>query len=184
MLVSGLNSDAPPGSQDRGNEMNANYGFTCRAAFALATVCTALLVCNMAAMPIYKQQIFLERGTITTGGEMVILIGFVLVLMFNVMSLLWVSSRIRKAEAVHMGDITVLTLGALCLILLVGEKVMVDEIGREYLLGWEVVGEWVILYVFLTIQLLYNFIILRRVYRVCRNAPPPSDRHSSNQLEP
>jgi hypothetical protein len=72
---------------------------------------------------------------------------------------------------VRIGDIAVLTLGALCLILLVGEKVMADEIGREYLLGWEVVGEWVILYVFLTIQLIYNVIILRRVYHVCRSAP-------------
>jgi hypothetical protein len=51
--------------------------------------------------------------------------------------------------------------------LLVGEKAMVDEIGREYLLGWEVVGEWIILYVFLAIQLLYNIFILRRVYRAC-----------------
>lgn len=152
--------------------MKRTYGFMCCAAFALAIVCTALLVYSMAAIPIYKQQVFLERGRITSGAEMVILIGFVLVLVFNVVSILWVSSCIRKAEAVRRGDIAVLTLGALCLILLVGEKVMVDEIGREYLLGWEVFGEWAILYVFLTIQLLYNIIILRRVYRICRSAPP------------
>jgi hypothetical protein len=172
-----------PRSKDKRNEMTVNYGFTCRAALALAIACTVLLVYNMVAMPIYKQQVFLERGTITTGAEMVILIGFVLVIMFNFVSLLWMSSRIRKAEAVRMGDIAVLALGALCLVLPVGEKVMVDEIGHEYLLGWEVVGEWIILYLFLTIQLLYNIIILRRVYRVCRSAPPPSDRHSNNQLE-
>jgi hypothetical protein len=152
--------------------MKVNYGFTCRAAFALAILCTILLVYSMVAMPIYKQQVFLERGTISTGAEMVILIGFVLLLVFNVLSFLWTSSRIRKSEAVRRGDISVLTLGALCLILLAGEKVMADEIGREYLLGWEVTGEWIILYVFLTIQLLYNVIILRRVYRVCYGTPP------------
>jgi len=42
---------------------------------------------------------------------------------------------------------------------------MVDEIGHEYLLGWEVVGEWIILYVFLATQLLYNFAILWRLFR-------------------
>jgi hypothetical protein len=145
--------------------MKATYGFVYRAAFALAILCTGLLVYNMVAMPIYKEQVFLERGTISTGGEMVILIGFVLVLLFNIVSFLWMLLRIQKAQRVHGGDLGVLALGALCLILLMGEKAMVDEIGREYLLGWEVVGEWIILYVFLAIQLLYNVVILRRVYR-------------------
>jgi len=145
--------------------MKATDGLVYRAAFALAILCTGFLVYNMAAMPIYKEKVFLERGTISTGGEMAILIGFVLLLIFNIGSLLWVSLRIRKAQAVPKGDRGVLALGALCLLLLVGEKVMVDEIGREYLLGWEVVGEWIILYVFLAIQLFYNVVILRRVYR-------------------
>jgi hypothetical protein len=145
--------------------MKATYGLVYHAAFALAILCAGLLVYNMVAMPIYKEQVFLERGTITAGGEMVILIGFVLVPIFDIVSLLWVLSRIRQAQAVRKRDMGVLALGTLCLILLAGEKVMVDEIGREYLLGWEVVGEWIILYVFLVIQLLYNVVILRRVYR-------------------
>jgi len=147
--------------------MKATDGLMCRAIFALAILCTGLLVYNMVAMPIYKEQVFLERRTITIGGEMVILIGFILVPIFNIVSLLWVSSRIRRAQVVRKGDMGVLALGALCLILLMGEKVMVDEIGREYLLGWEVVGEWIILYVFLATQSLYNVVILRRVYRSC-----------------
>jgi hypothetical protein len=145
--------------------MKATYGLVYHAAFALAILCAGLLVYNMVAMPIYKEQVFLERGTITAGGEMVILIGFVLVPIFDIVSLLWVLSRIRQAQAVRKRDMGVLALGTLCLILLAGEKVMVDEIGREYLLGWEVVGEWIILYAFLVIQLLYNVVILRRVYR-------------------
>ena len=145
--------------------MKANYGLTYHAALALAILCTGLLVCNMVAMPIYKEQVFLERHTITTGGEMVILIGFALVPIFNIVSLLWVSSRMRLVQAIRKRDMAVVALGVLCLILLAGDKVMVDEIGREYMLGWEVVGEWIILYVFLAIQLLYNVIILRRVHR-------------------
>jgi len=145
--------------------MKATYGLVNRAAFVLAILCTGLLVFNMVAIPIYKEQVFRYRGTITIGGEMVILIGFVFVLIFNFVSLLWVSSRIRKTQTVRKGDRGALALGVLCLILLVGEKAMVDEIGRECLLGWEVIGEWIILYVFLAIQLLYNVVILRRVYR-------------------
>lgn len=145
--------------------MKAAVGLVYRAAFGLAILCTGFLIFNMVAMPIYKEQVFLERGTVTIGGEMVILVGFVLMVIFNIVSLLWVSSRIRKAQAVRKGGRGIIALGALCLILLMGEKVMVDEIGREYLLGWEVVGEWIILYVFLAIQLLYNVVILRRVYR-------------------
>jgi len=58
------------------------------AAFPLATLCTGLLVYNMVAMPIYKEQVFLERGAITAGVEMIILIGFVLMPIFNIVSLL------------------------------------------------------------------------------------------------
>jgi len=147
--------------------MKGTYGLVYRAAFALAILCTGLLVCIMVALPIYKEQVFLERGTITTGGEMVIIIGFILVPIFNIVSLLWVSLCILQAQVVRKGYMGVLALGALCLILLMGEKVMLDEIGREYLLGWEVVGEWIILYVFLATQLLYNVVILRRLYRAC-----------------
>lgn len=145
--------------------MKAAYGLVCSAAVALAVLCTGWLVFNMVALPIFKDQVFLERGKISTAGELVILIGFVFVLVFNIVSLIWVSSRIRKARADRKGDIGLLALGALCLILMAGEKAMVDEIGREYLLGWEVVGEWIILYVFLAIQLLYNIVILRWLYR-------------------
>jgi hypothetical protein len=147
--------------------MKAAVRLVDRAAFALAVLCTGLLVYNMAAMPIFKEQVFLERGTISTVGEMFILIGFILVVIFNIVSLFWVSLRILQAQVVRKGDWGVLALAVLCLILLMGEKVMVDEIGREYILGWEVVGEWIILYVFLAIQLFYNLVILRRVHRAC-----------------
>ena len=136
-----------------------------RGAFVLAVLCTGWLVFDMVAIPIYKEQVFLQRGTIAPGGEIVIALGFLLLPLFNALSLLWVSLRVRKAGVAGPGDLGILALGALCLILLIGEKAMADEIGREYLLGWEVVGEWIILYAFLAIQLFYNVLILRRLYR-------------------
>jgi len=116
--------------------MKATYGLVCSAAVALAVLCTGCLVFNMVALLIFKDQVFLERGQISTGGELGILIGFVFVLVFNIVSLVWVSSGIRKAQIGRKGDIGLAALGALCLILMAGEKAMVDEIGREYLLGW------------------------------------------------
>lgn len=145
--------------------MKVKHRFVYSVFFALAVLCTGLLVYNMVALPIYKDHIFIERGTINTGGEMVILIGFILVFIFNILSLLWLLLHIRQDKKTHKKDIVVLALGVLCLFLLMGDKVMVDEIGRELFLGWEVKGECIILYVFLATQLLYNVIILRWVYR-------------------
>ena len=69
-----------------------------RAIFVLAILCTGLLVYNMVAMPIYKEQIFLERGTMTTDAELVILIGFVLIPVFNLASLIWVLLSNRRSQ--------------------------------------------------------------------------------------
>ena len=136
--------------------------------FVLAILSTGFLVFNMLGIPIYKQQVFFERETLA-GVEIVMLIGFGLVLLFDIASLLWVLLRLRQSERASIGDQATLILGALCLFLLVGEKAMVDEIGREYLLGWEVLGEWVILYTFLTTQLIYNLVVLLQLFRAYRD---------------
>lgn len=127
----------------------------------LTVLCTAFLAYNIAAIPIYKDHVFLERGSINTFWEMLILIGFIFVFLFNIVAILWLSLRLRHA-ATRRGDIGTLALGVLCLVLLLGVKVMVDEISHEYSLGREVAGEWIILYVFLAIQLVYNIKVLRK----------------------
>ena len=133
--------------------------------FVLVIFSTGFLVYNMLATLIYKEQIFFERE-ILSSVEIVILIGFGLILLFDIVSFLWVLLRLRLSEKVITGDKATLVLGALCLFLLIGEKAMIDEIGREYLLGWEVLGEWIILYVFLTTQLIYNLVILLQLFRI------------------
>lgn len=52
--------------------------------------------------------------------------------------------------------------GVACIILLYGEKSMIDELGRQRPTGWDRTGEWVILYILLFIQLVYNTLILIR----------------------
>jgi len=142
--------------------------------FVLAILSTGFLVYNMLAMLIYKEQIFFERE-ILSSVEIVILIGFGLILLFDIVSFLWVLLRLLQSEKVITGDKATLVLGALCLFLLIGEKTMIDEIGSEYLLGWEVLGEWIILYVFLMIQFVYILVILLQLFRA-HNARRSEDK--------
>lgn len=134
--------------------------------FVLAIFSTGFLVYNMLATLIYAEQVFLEREIFSI-VEIVILTGFGFIILFDIVSFLWVLSRLRRSEKVIPGtrDKATLALGALCLFLLIGEKAMIDEIGREYLLGWEVLGEWLILYIFLTTQLIYNLVILLQLFK-------------------
>ena len=131
----------------------------------LGGISTGFLLYNMVAIPFFKEQIFLERSTITIGGELFVLIGFIHMAIFNVMSIFWIIYHNKKNQMFWKSRSAILTLGFLCLLLMAGEKVIVDEIGREYLLGWEVVGEWIILYIFLVIQLIYTLLILLRLYQ-------------------
>ena len=133
--------------------------------FTLGWLSIFMLIFIMTAMPIYKGQVFLDRGSITIGAELIILIGFIILAMFMLVSIIWLIARIRHPPGNNKLYITTLLLGGICLILFVGEKVMVDEIGREYSLGWEVLGEWIILYLILMMQLFYNILILLLTYR-------------------
>lgn len=131
--------------------MKPDRDLLCCLAFALAVACAAALVFIMVALPVYREQVFLQRGTIDGAGEAAILIAFVLVLLFDLVSLLWLFSRLRRrapAAQVHPW------------LLALGDKVMVAAIGREVQLGWEVTGEWIILYVFLTAQFVYNIAVV------------------------
>lgn len=133
----------------------------------LSILSTVLLVYIMLAMPVYKQQLFIERKTFAVPG-IVMLIGFGLILLFTIVSIIWFARQVQWGRKVAAVDTVTLLLGILCLIALVGEKVMVDEIGREFRLGWETRGEWIILYIGLSIQLIYNIVIIRRLFLVFR----------------
>jgi formate hydrogenlyase subunit 3/multisubunit Na+/H+ antiporter MnhD subunit len=144
--------------------MRKYSGLAYHALLVLAILSTGFLVFNMVATPTYKQQIFLDQETISA-VEIVMLVGFGLVLLFDITSLVWAWMRLRQSEGPNVGGMAIVVLGVLCPFLLLGAKVMVDEISREYRLGWEVLGEWIILYVLLTTQLVYNLVILGRLLR-------------------
>ncbi|MBM4162415.1 MAG: hypothetical protein FJ217_15100, partial [Ignavibacteria bacterium] len=62
--------------------MGANTRNIYGVSLALAIICTLFLLYAMVAIPIFREQVFLERGTISAGGEMSILVAFLFALLF------------------------------------------------------------------------------------------------------
>jgi len=133
--------------------------------FSFAILSTILLLFNIFTIPVYKEQIFYERQTLAI-VEIVIISGFAFILFFDILSLFWISSRFRQNKKFTLGNIVTFFLGLFCLIMLVGEKVMLDEIGRELILGWETKGEWTILYILFVTQMIYNLVIFFKLKRL------------------
>jgi len=63
----------------------------------LAILSIGFLIFNMLGTLIYKQKVFFERETLAS-VEIVILIGFGLIFLFDITSLLWVILRLRQSE--------------------------------------------------------------------------------------
>ncbi len=147
--------------------MGTRRRFLYRSTFLLAILSTGFLMFNMVAMRVFAEEIFRQRY-ILSPAEVLIALGFCLIVAFNGFSFLWILLRNRESRDICLADMGMLFLGAFCFLLLIGAKVMVDEIAHEYRFGWEVVGEWVILYTLLTIQLIYNLLLLRTLLRIRR----------------
>ena len=90
----------------------------------LAILSTGFLVFNMLGILIYKQQVFFERETLAS-VEIVILIGFGLVLLFDIVSLLWVLLRLRQSEKASIGDKATLSFSCSCFALTATDGVWV-----------------------------------------------------------
>ena len=140
-----------------------------RTIFILAAAATCGLIYNMLGFQLFREEILFNRDTVVT-AELVMMFVFLIILIFNISSVSWIlqSARGRK-EFPQLLDVFTLILGIFCVLLLIGVKVMTDEIARETRLGWETAGEWVILYILFLIQLGYNgmvFFLLSRSDRL------------------
>jgi len=134
--------------------------------FFLTFFCTILslisLIFIILSIPLQKEQIFIHRDTFSN-IEITILFGFLFIFLFHIFSLAWIFSKTRKLNPFNVGKWLLFIFGSFSLFLFLGEKVMLDEIGHEYLSDWSITGEWVILYILFVIQLIYNLIILFRL---------------------
>jgi hypothetical protein len=128
-----------------------------RAIKRFALVAGILLVFNMLALPLWW------GGVSVSGGvrglmQLTMLAGLIFILLFDLLSTGWVLTQVcwvseqRREEGCQKGWL--LVLAVLALAGMMGAKVMVDEIARETPLGGAA-GEWVVLYVCLSLQLSY-----------------------------
>lgn len=147
--------------------MNRAINFTALTTMVLAVLATSALVFNMLAMQFHRNELFLGQGILNSVG-IIALSGFIVILLFNVVSFLWLLNSYRRQFT--LGKVVALVLGVLCMILLIVDKVMIDEIGRELRLAWETQGEWIILYGAMFIQLFYGLVVLTYLISECRRS--------------
>ena len=130
--------------------------------FLGAFLSTGAILFNLAAVHIFRDQVFIDRA-IFAPIEYVILFGFAFVFFFVILSLVWLFNSTRVSGRFAIGNSLLLVFGLFCLVTFLGQKVMADEIGRELRLGWEVIGELIILSLLFVIQLVYSVLILFKV---------------------
>ena len=128
-----------------------------------ALVAGIYLLFNMAAMPLWWGGVSASGG-FRGGMQLTILVGFVYILLFDLISAGWVLTRVcwvqqeDPEERCQKGWLVVLA--GLAMIGMMGAKVMVDEIGRETPMNLGEGGEWGILYMCLGLQLAYIAAVL------------------------
>lgn len=127
--------------------------------FVMAILSSSSLIFIIIAIHTYQSQLFLEKDQSSLASVMTF-VCFALVFLFLSVSFIWQIARIRRLNRTSLGKTALLIFGALCLFLFIGEKTMIDEIGREMSMGWETSGEIVILTVMLALQLVYTMMVL------------------------
>lgn len=124
----------------------------------LGIVATVGLLYNLVALRVYREEFFLTRGPI--GWEAYIVMGFFLIIfLFDVSSVFWITFAGRDGGETSTSNGPLVLFGVTCIILMIGVKIMLDEIGRTDPMG-EAAGEWIVLFVLLSIQMVYNYVIL------------------------
>ena len=127
--------------------------------FWLAAIAGLCLLFNFVAIPLGWGGINADGG-ILGAIQLAILVGFLVVLSFDILSLGWLLSKVDgNGKRGKTGGL--IALGVLSLVAIQGAKVMVDEIAREMPLG-RAGGEWGMLYAFLAFQLAYIIVVFSR----------------------
>lgn len=162
------------GSKMEPTSTNRNLLVIRRTTSVLGLLATGGTIFLMVGLQLYWDEVYLNQRSLSP-AEGIMILGILFILLFNISSIVRAAHLIRgKLKSTAM-DFVVLLLGLFCILLLIGTKVLSDEIAREYRLGWETTGEWIILYLFLAFQLAYNGLVFFQIYR--------SDKIDHRQME-
>ena len=124
---------------------------------AIITLLFIFYICF--SLIIFKKDIFYYRGSVSA-SEVPTGLGFIMILVFNCASVVWIiiNRQLKSYSPLLKGFL--LAFCGICFILLGIDKVLIDDIGRQYKENVDFTGEFVMLYASLTIQLIYTSVIL------------------------
>lgn len=134
------------------------------ALFWLDTLVTAFLVFILIGMWVFRDRVFTIGGPLDL-VDLIILVGMIFVLLFNIVSLFWLGRAQFKSDYSRALDSVLFGLGVLCIVMMMAEKIMADEIAHETTTGWNIQGEYLILYGMFLLQLVYNLLICKRLFQ-------------------
>jgi hypothetical protein len=132
------------------------------ATFWLGILATAFLVFILIGIWVFRDRVF-TIGNPLALVDMIMLVGMAFVLLFNVVSLFWLRRTLFKCTFSRATDSLLFGIGILCIVMMMTEKVMADDIAHETISGWRIQGEYLMLYGMLFLQLIYNLSIGMRL---------------------
>ena len=132
------------------------------AVFWLDILATSLLVFILAGIWLFRDRVFVVGNPLAL-VDLTMLVGIGTVLLFNIVSIAWLSGVRFKSAHGRTTDPILIGLGILCLVMMMAEKIMADEIAHETLAGWSIQGEYIMLYGMLVLQLIYNLLVGARL---------------------
>ncbi len=134
--------------------------------FVIACLATAGWAFVMLSIPGQRDAIFLDHE-VHSWMEWGIVLGILLVFCLNILALIWQARQARSPRDNSFSP-ALLAFNLLCLLLMASDKVLIDDMAREYRLGLETAGEMIILYGCMSVQMLFNLILLFRLSRISR----------------
>ena len=129
----------------------------------LDALATAFLVFILIGIWVFRDRIF-TIGNPLTMVDLIMLVGMISILLFNIISLFWLGRVRFKSDYSRATDLVLFGLGILCIMMMMAEKVMADEIAHETSTGWSIQGEYLMLYGMLFLQLIYNLLMGIRLF--------------------
>ena len=130
----------------------------------LAVLATSGAVFNLISIPLCHEEVFVNREHFSL-IEMFMGLAFLIILAFNVLSIIRLILQIQQERGGHTGHVLLLIFAIICMIGLMGQKVMLDEVAHEYDMGWSSQGEWFIFLALLSLQLIYSVITVSVLLR-------------------
>ncbi|MFC1543971.1 hypothetical protein ACFL4Y_01825 [Gemmatimonadota bacterium] len=125
----------------------------------LAFVAIAGLLYQIIGTRVWWDEVFVRQDTIAP-AEWIMIAGVLGVALFAGVSIVWICDRVYRARDLPAAVGTALLLASAYFVLLGGQKAMADEIAREFRMGTEILGESVLFYTALIIQIIYALVVL------------------------